>query len=409
MRARILSIILPAVLVVGASVAVASPAQAATADTATVFSQTNAQRVKAGLKPLISDSTLDRAAQAWAQQLAKSCTFAHSTASWRTSRTASAGWSATGENIAAGYSSGAVVSAWMASSGHRANILNSRYTGVGIGYAKGTCYSSYWVQIFGLSKSATVPGTGDADSDHDADIVAVDSQGRLLVYRGNGAGGWQGSATAVGTGWRADDKLVTLGDFSGDGMGDLGRIRADGTFELMRGTGAGTHAAPVAIGKGWGGFRRVVGGIDFDGDRRTDVLAVKPTGALMLYRGNGAGGFSGSAAQIGTGWGTMTALFYAGDFNGDTRGDLIARRADGTLWLYPTTGTRSWGAAKQIGTGWGGMTAIISAGDFDGSGKPDVLARRSDGTMTLYRGNGKGGWGTVTNVGTGWGGFSALG
>lgn len=409
MRARIPALILSLIVIAGAGVVTAAPAQAATGDAATVFSLTNAQRTKAGLKPLISDAALDEAAQAWAQQLAKSCTFTHSTSSWRAARVAAAGWSATGENIAAGYATpAAVVTGWMGSPGHKANILDSRYTGVGIGFAKGTCYSSYWVQIFGWTKTAAPAGTGDVNGDFDADVVAIDSNGQLLSYNGSGTGGWDGT-TVVGSGWQSSDKLITLGDFTGDGISDLGRIRANGSFELLRGTGAGTYAAPVAIGNGWASFRRVIGGLDFDGDRRTDVLAVTSSGALMFYRGSGAGKFTGGAKQVGSGWGAMTSVFYAGDFNGDSRGDIIARRSNGTLWLYPTTGTSRWGTAKQIGQGWNSMTAIFSGGDFDGSGKPDVFARRADGSLALYRGNGKGGWGTVSTVGTGWANLSGLG
>jgi len=57
-----------------------------------------------------------------------------------------------GENIAAGYGSPEeVVTAWMDSSGHRANILNPSYSRVGAGYAycSGTKYGSYWTLQFG--------------------------------------------------------------------------------------------------------------------------------------------------------------------------------------------------------------------------------------------------------------------
>ncbi len=408
MRARILSIILPVILIVGASVATAAPAQAATGDAAKIFAQTNAQRAKAGLKPLISDPALDKAAAEWARALARSCTFKHSTSTWRAERVAKAGWSATGENIAAGYAANSVVTAWMASPGHKANILNTKYTGVGIGYAKGTCYSSYWVQIFGWTKTAGPAGAGDVSGDLNVDVVAQNSAGAVVVFRGNGTGGWSGSGSA-GAGWERDDKLVTLGDFTGDGIGDLGRVGADGKFELLKGTGAGMYAAPVAIGTGWRSHQRVIGGIDFNGDRRTDVLAVNASGYLIYYRGGGAGSFAGSPKTVGPGWGSMTAVLYAGDFNGDTRGDIIARKKDGTLWLYPSNGAGGFGTAKKVGTGWGSMTAIFSPGDFDGSGKPDLLARRSDGALVLYRGNGSGGFGATSVIGSGWGKFVAIG
>ena len=56
-----------------------------------------------------------------------------------------------GENIAAGQSSPAsVVDSWMHSSGHRANILNARFSEIGIGYCYdgNSEYGHYWVQMF---------------------------------------------------------------------------------------------------------------------------------------------------------------------------------------------------------------------------------------------------------------------
>lgn len=51
-----------------------------------------------------------------------------------------------GENIAMGYRTPeAVVNGWMNSSGHRANILNSSFTQIGVGYVTN---GSYWSQMF---------------------------------------------------------------------------------------------------------------------------------------------------------------------------------------------------------------------------------------------------------------------
>lgn len=66
-------------------------------------------------------------------------------------RLAAAGisYSAAGENIAAGYADAAtVMNAWMNSSGHRANILNTNYTEIGIGVKHGGSYGTYWTQVF---------------------------------------------------------------------------------------------------------------------------------------------------------------------------------------------------------------------------------------------------------------------
>jgi hypothetical protein len=132
----------------------AAPASAAVSITDTVTSLTNQQRARYGAKALVSTAVLNATAQAWAQQLANSCTFVHSTAAYRTARTSAQGWAATGENIAAGQpTASAVVTAWMGSAGHKANIIDKRYTGIGVGYATSPrCYRTYWVQVFGIPK-----------------------------------------------------------------------------------------------------------------------------------------------------------------------------------------------------------------------------------------------------------------
>jgi len=51
-----------------------------------------------------------------------------------------------GENIAKGQRSAQeVVTAWMNSEGHRANILNRSYTHIGVGYVQD---GNYWTQMF---------------------------------------------------------------------------------------------------------------------------------------------------------------------------------------------------------------------------------------------------------------------
>jgi len=55
-----------------------------------------------------------------------------------------------GENIAAGFRSPAsVVQAWLKSPGHCKNIMKKKYTQLGVGYATGGYYGTYWTQDFG--------------------------------------------------------------------------------------------------------------------------------------------------------------------------------------------------------------------------------------------------------------------
>jgi uncharacterized protein YkwD len=90
----------------------------------------NAERAAAGLPALRSNGCAQAAAQRWAEHLAATGAFAHQDigAVLRTCAPATAA----GENIARSPGdAGEVVASWMASPGHRANILDAGYTHLG--------------------------------------------------------------------------------------------------------------------------------------------------------------------------------------------------------------------------------------------------------------------------------------
>lgn len=100
---------------------------------------TNGQRQDNGdVAPLSMSSKLQAAAQAYAEHLAADGQFSHTDGSQLGDRITAAGyqWSAVGENLGLGQRSPAqIVAAWMASPGHRANMLNPDYVDVGVGIA----------------------------------------------------------------------------------------------------------------------------------------------------------------------------------------------------------------------------------------------------------------------------------
>ena len=125
-----------------------SPAQSGSSSAAMawqVFEEVNRERAAAGLAALELDDSLSAAAQIRADEITRS--FSHTRPDGSSFSTVTSG--AYGENIAKGQSSAArVMAAWMSSSGHRANILNARYTKIGIcAYEYGGVM--YWVQLFG--------------------------------------------------------------------------------------------------------------------------------------------------------------------------------------------------------------------------------------------------------------------
>ena len=132
----------------------------AAAQTERVLELTNAERVRAGLPPLALSPQLTQAAQQYSDVLATDGCFAHTCGpvpemTQRDAQAGYTGWTAVGENIAAGYPSPeAVVSGWMASPGHRANILNPDYRELGVGLSSGGKYGAYWTEEFGARPAA---------------------------------------------------------------------------------------------------------------------------------------------------------------------------------------------------------------------------------------------------------------
>lgn len=110
----------------------------------------NAARAQNGLSALTLDASMSRAANVRASELAKS--FSHTRPNGTRGLTALAeagvSYRAAGENIAAGQQTAqAVMSGWMNSSGHRANILSSKYSRLGVGQVV-INGRTYWVQFF---------------------------------------------------------------------------------------------------------------------------------------------------------------------------------------------------------------------------------------------------------------------
>ncbi|MBQ8807972.1 MAG: SafA/ExsA family spore coat assembly protein [Clostridia bacterium] len=110
----------------------------------------NEQRVKNGLKELQSDWELSRVARFKSQDMKDNNYFSHKSPTYGSPfemiKNFGISYKSAGENIAKGQASPqAVVNAWMNSSGHRANILNTTYTKIGVGYV---AEGKYWTQMF---------------------------------------------------------------------------------------------------------------------------------------------------------------------------------------------------------------------------------------------------------------------
>jgi uncharacterized protein YkwD len=142
-----------------------------------VVELTNIDRAQNELLSLKVSPVLERAAQLKAEDMASKSYFAHTSPEgltpWHWFKTAGYNFVYAGENLAVRfYDSVDVVKAWMDSPGHRANILNTHFTEIGIGVAEGTFEGKptvFVVQMFGspassfsafptsVTKAATIP------------------------------------------------------------------------------------------------------------------------------------------------------------------------------------------------------------------------------------------------------------
>lgn len=268
----------------------------------------------------------------------------------------------------------------------------------------------------------TIMGTGDANGDRTADFVASQADGSVYFYAGTAMRDeGYGSARKIGNyGWEVFDSLTATEDLNGDKVADLLARKPDGSLWFYAGNSNGAYGAGRKIGEyGWEVFNTLVSVRDFNGDGKNDLIARKPDGTLWLYPGTGrvdatSSGFSAPKRIGDYGWDVFTTLTGTGDFNADGKNDLLARKADGSLWLYRGTGTVSgsnvgYTGALKIGEyGWEVFDQLFGAGDLNADGRNDLIARKFDGTLWMYPGDGSGKLSTPRRIGTGWDVFDTI-
>ncbi len=117
-----------------------------------VFDLINKQRTNNGLPALKNDSEVQRIARIKAQDMVDNNYFSHNSPTYGSPfdmlKSFKVSYKTAGENIAANSSNSSAVTAWMNSSGHKANILNSSFNYTGIGVVSSPRYGKMYVQMF---------------------------------------------------------------------------------------------------------------------------------------------------------------------------------------------------------------------------------------------------------------------
>ena len=137
-----------------------TPATSSSGAAAEVVSITNDARARSGLRALAVSARLTEAARLHAEQMASYQQLAHTISGARyptmQSRLEAVGYVYAGaaENVAWNQRGAQeVMSTWLNSSGHRANIMDPNLTEIGVAVARSAKGEPYWVQVFGRPRN----------------------------------------------------------------------------------------------------------------------------------------------------------------------------------------------------------------------------------------------------------------
>lgn len=141
---RRLSSFLAATAVAVGVLAIAAPAAHASTEESQFTQLANQERGKRGLRSYSVASDLVAVARRHAQKMAASGTIYHNP----NLGSDVSGWQAVGENVGMGGSASSIHGAFMNSTAHRANILDTDFTQVGMGTARDSKGVLYVTQVF---------------------------------------------------------------------------------------------------------------------------------------------------------------------------------------------------------------------------------------------------------------------
>ena len=189
-----------------------------------------------------------------------------------------------------------------------------------------------------------------------------------------------------------DQRGVAIGDMNADGHVDLVTNSAAG-FGIFMGNGAGGFTPHPVVA--FSGISDAIVLAHLDSDGLLDAAApMFQSNGFAFMRSDGAGGWGGAGGSLPGGATTSSTGgpegISAGDFNGDTKTDVVVAQRNGDAVVVMTgDGNGSMIAGSPIAVG--DAPADVQAADIDNDGDVDLATSNSgDDTVTVLRNNGSG-------------------
>lgn len=231
----------------------------------------------------------------------------------------------------------------------------------------------------------------DVDRDGYLDVLVDSSDTSTTVIHGDGRGGFDRTSTLP----LPSSAVRTTGDVTGDGLEDLVLAtifnRPFEEFRIYPALASGGYAAPVLLSLPLGSNNAASLAVgDFNGDGRGDLaLDEARDGAnLRLYLQDSLGNLAPSL-EIARQRGASSSSLIATDLNHDGRADLaIAHTGWGYIGYYLQTGSGFTPENVVEAYQFQGRLNYFAAGDLNHDGCGDLVVSRSSQSPVLLYGQG---------------------
>jgi hypothetical protein len=260
------------------------------------------------------------------------------------------------------------------------------------------------------------PGNEDWNGDGRADLFGVDGAGHLIDYEGSGLAQQGGLADQLPIDWGnwSGETLLRATDWNGDGRENVLEVDPEGNlfedYPNNSGNG-GLGGGRQQVGSGFNQFIRIIPTNNWTGDGHPDLIAERADGSLWLYERSSNGWINGNGVEIGSGFNEFTGLVPF-QWTDDGHTGLLGVTGQGNLEFYATDGAGHWttGSGELIGVGFGGLRTVVGPGSWGGTDTGVVMTVDGSGNLMAYQADGTGGWltGNGIQVGVGFQTLKAL-